>query len=420
MAAILSALFDKSFLQSLSIDDSVWFDQYFRAVACPIFFAETLADLAKPGLEGEEAQRLVGVISSKFPERNISPCAFHVLLARQDLFGPNVPLDGRIPRSGGRHVDTGDGIGVIFDQSPEELALRRWQKGAFLEVEQLHATGWRKALAEMNLSEIAKSVRQFGINGQTCKSLEDARTLADRLVASETPQIGTLRMVALALGVAEERHAPLIERWKDQGRPSLDRFAPYAAFVLRVEFFFQAALAARLISPDRPSNRMDVAYLSYLPFCNVFVSGDSLHKRCAPLFLRADQEFVWGLDLKSDLSKINSHFAAFPEEEKERGLFQFATEPPDGTLTRSLIERRFPGSIPHNTDNLALDRLAKDPAAEKRLVDYLMSKMNGPEMRQTAVSSYDDLKMVSVKSRMSQKRGQWYQLPKNFKADDRE
>jgi hypothetical protein len=32
------ALFDKSFIQSLSVDESVWFDHFFMPVVCPIFF----------------------------------------------------------------------------------------------------------------------------------------------------------------------------------------------------------------------------------------------------------------------------------------------------------------------------------------------------------------------------------------------
>jgi hypothetical protein len=40
-------LFDKSFLQALSTDESVWFDNFFYPVICPIFFVETMADLWK-------------------------------------------------------------------------------------------------------------------------------------------------------------------------------------------------------------------------------------------------------------------------------------------------------------------------------------------------------------------------------------
>ena len=67
-------------------------------------------------------------------------------------------------------------------------------------------------------------------------------------------------------------------------------------------WLFHIAIAAHLISPERPSNRTDIAYLFYLPFCMMFVSSDKLHRETANLFLRADQEFVWGLDLKDDLT----------------------------------------------------------------------------------------------------------------------
>jgi hypothetical protein len=42
-----TVIFDKSFLQSLSVDESVWFDHFFYANICPLFYVETLADLEK-------------------------------------------------------------------------------------------------------------------------------------------------------------------------------------------------------------------------------------------------------------------------------------------------------------------------------------------------------------------------------------
>lgn len=41
------ALFDKSVLSSLSVDESVWFDNFFYTVVCPMFYFETLAELKK-------------------------------------------------------------------------------------------------------------------------------------------------------------------------------------------------------------------------------------------------------------------------------------------------------------------------------------------------------------------------------------
>jgi hypothetical protein len=41
------ALFDKSFLQSISTDEAVWFDHFFIPIICPVFYVETLGNLAK-------------------------------------------------------------------------------------------------------------------------------------------------------------------------------------------------------------------------------------------------------------------------------------------------------------------------------------------------------------------------------------
>jgi hypothetical protein len=57
------------------------------------------------------------------------------------------------------------------------------------------------------------------------------------------------------------------------------------------------------------------------------------------------QRFVWGPDLKADLSVLNAHFAALPEEEKAKGLFTLANSPPvdhQGTVA-SLWDMRMPG-----------------------------------------------------------------------------
>jgi hypothetical protein len=67
-----------------------------------------------------------------------------------------------------------------------------------------------------------------------------------------------------------------------EGRRPLNEFAPYAAHVVTVELFLQFALAAHLIASNRPSNRTDIAYLFYLPFCTLFASSDNLHRRTAP------------------------------------------------------------------------------------------------------------------------------------------
>lgn len=126
-----ACLFDKSFLQSLSVDESVWFDHHFRPVVCPVFYAETLANLAKEPTDKGPAEQLVGTIAIRFPEKCGSPCADHISLVTHDLLGQPAPMDGRIPLQGGRAVKSGDRQGIAFDESPEALAFSRWQRESF-------------------------------------------------------------------------------------------------------------------------------------------------------------------------------------------------------------------------------------------------------------------------------------------------
>ncbi|HUU16810.1 MAG TPA: hypothetical protein VMW72_06665 [Sedimentisphaerales bacterium] len=137
-------LFDKSFLQSLSVDESVWFDHFFLANVCPLFYVETLADLEKSVRQGRTPEQEVGLIADKFPEMHGSPNAYHVELCLQNLMGRSIPLNGQIPLVGGRTVKVNEKTGVLFDLSPEAEAFTRWQRHEFTDIERLHAKAWRE------------------------------------------------------------------------------------------------------------------------------------------------------------------------------------------------------------------------------------------------------------------------------------
>ena len=80
-------LFDKSFLQALSTDEAVWFDNFFYPVIAPLFYIETLADLWKKPREGKTAEQEVGIIAAKTPQMRGGPCYFHHQLCINDLLG---------------------------------------------------------------------------------------------------------------------------------------------------------------------------------------------------------------------------------------------------------------------------------------------------------------------------------------------
>ena len=99
-------LFDKSFLQALSVDESVWFDHFFLPVICPLFFVATLADLTKQQRSGSSRtpEDEVRVIADKTPVLSGVPCVHHSQLCIANLLGHQAPHFGQIPLAGGRPV----------------------------------------------------------------------------------------------------------------------------------------------------------------------------------------------------------------------------------------------------------------------------------------------------------------------------
>jgi hypothetical protein len=400
-------LFDKSFLQSISTDESVWFDHFFMPIVCPVFYVETLGDLAKAPTRRGPPEVIVRDIANKFPEWAGSPCVFHTQLAINDLLGNHIELCFQIPRPGGRPVKSG----VVFEQTPEEEAFHRWHNGQFHEVERLAAAHWRKALSELDLIAVGKEMRALGFTPSACRSLEEGRAIADRLVSGTDHPYARLALAARFFDIPGHLHPQITQAWQRSGKRTLPEFAPYAAYALTVELFFQIALGAGLIGGERPSNRTDIAYLFYLPFAMVFASSDNLHRRITPLFLRPDQALVWGIDLKQSLKAVNDHFLQLPEEERERGISAFAHAPPAGNLVADLWDRFMRKGYRDEP------RVNMEPEKEAELVQRLKAFTKQPTLSAGAATSGEEAEMISVSRMVRKKRGSWWQMPKDYKEE---
>jgi hypothetical protein len=272
-------LFDKSFLQSLTVDESVWFDHFFIPVVSPFFWVETLADLSKSTGGRRSPEDEVRIIAEKFPDLNGTPCVFHVEAALVNLAGFPVPMTGQIMIASGRPVKSGGRSAIVWEESMEAKAFSRWQQGDFSDVERRFANHWRGALSSLALDEVAKRFQTLGIGGESPRTLADAKAAADRAVDDGSKSEDLIRLSLTFLRASPAQGSSILDRWRTAGSPPIGSYAPYATFVLRFEIFFQIAVAAGLISHARPSNRIDIAYLFYLPFCMVFISSDRLHAR---------------------------------------------------------------------------------------------------------------------------------------------
>jgi len=415
-----TVLFDKSFLQSLTLDEAVIFDHFFISVISPLFFVETLADLEKPPREGRKPEDEVRVIAEKTPEAHAYPCVNRTDLCLGSLTGSVIPMDGRVPVAGGRYVNVEGQGGVVFDEPPEAEAFRRWKAGEFEEVERRFAKQWRENLKSLDLLAVQAGMRAMGIDGKTCRTLADAKAIADGWVGANDNPLDRIKLAMLTLGLPKEAEEYIAAKWKESGFGPLSEYAPVAAHVLSVEFFFQIALGANLINPGRPSNRIDVAYLSYAPFCMVFVSGDNLHRKVAPHFLRSDQSFVWGPDLKADLQRLVEKYKALPQETQELGLMKYADSPPDEEqyLITSLYKKHFPPR-PTPSFDAPDEPIPEDykplPTDEKELLAHLKRFREAKEVQPPENYDPSNPSIVSLGRTVQHRRGSFWQLPRNLK-----
>jgi hypothetical protein len=410
-------LFDKSFLQSLSVDESVLFDHFFFPAICPLFFVETLADLEKAVRQGRTPEQEVGIIAQKTPEMSGAPIMHHSSLALGNLLGGNVPMDGRVPTPGGTPVKFEGKPGILHGVAPEAEAFSRWQKGEFLHVERHHARVWREGLAAIDLNAVAAGMKAMGIDQQVCKSLSDAKKIAVAFLQRKDTVPDRIKLGCILLGGTPEYERIAVQSWRAHGAHSLAEYAPYAAHVISIELFFQIALAANLVGTMRASNRVDIAYLFYLPFCQVFVSRDRLHERCAPHFLRADQTFVWGDDLKAELHRLAEHYLKLPEEQREQGLMRFArTPPPDdaGSLVAQLWDCHLNASWRSRSGPAP----PRDASLDAKVIAQL-NRFSDAQPIPPAEVDFDpaEAEMVQVKRQVHKRKGSFWQLPKDIQDD---
>lgn len=409
-------LFDKSFLQSLSLDESVWFDHFFSPVVCPLFYVETLADLGKQARSGRTPEEEVGIIAEKFPEMHGTPNVQHVTACTGELFGHKVPMRGQILLAEGRPVKAGDQTGIVVEETPESQAFSRWQKNEFADIERDQAKGWREMVTNLDLNEMGDRFRRLGIDGKSCKTLEQAKELAVQIVSSTDKPFDRMHLALLFLNIDPIYYRDILQRWSVMNYPPITRYAPYVAYVYTIELFFQIALAANLISSDRPSNRVDIGYLFYLPFSMGFASYDKLHKKCTPLFLRSNQEFFWGPELKNGLRELNEHYGKLSEEEKAKGVMSFANNPPNegGFMITKIWDKHFPGWRERKEVDLTDKNIKHD-----ELVKHLRQFTDAPTLPREEVDfDYSDVDSISLKRMVKKRKGSWFQVPKDLKSEE--
>lgn len=414
-------IFDKSALQGFSIDESVWLDNYFLTKITPLFYVETLADLSLPN-PPKPAEQIISELAAKTPRA--LPNVHHGRLILGNLRGIPVETDhGRPIVDQGVTKRAPDGkIGVHFDEPPEAKALARWHKREYKEIEREFAQQWRQTLEILNFDSAIGIIKNIVPPGEKLNSLEQIKSFVDRFVQGNSREL--LYLAFDFLGI-DGRHRPeIVDRWEKQGRPSFNIFTPYAAYVFSIDLLFYLAASKGIIAKERTSNKVDLAYLYYLPFCHVFVSGDKLHAKVVPLFLREDQTFITASEFKSGLAKINEYYSQFRDEIAEIGVMKYATYPPIEVETS--IHKLWDAHCPSWRKNAAKKAGTKEESLPQPDSELLKHLKEVQERSQTIdpkiLENMDEADYITVSHMVPVQRGSWRILPKgieNKKSDEK-
>ncbi len=421
MPAGPTLIFDKSTLQMLDRNEAMWLDHFFISNITPLFFVETLADLEKKVGAGRTPEQVVGNLAYKTPDLQSSPAVHHLGVLQAELLGiQQATMDGRIVRAGGRTVALEGNSGVIFQRTTEEEAFDRWQAGEFLDLDRQIAKLWRRSLSKVNYDEIYQVFQGWFAGRKKPQNLSEVKSLVDRYIDGN--QENTLLFGMDFFGVPQEAQQEIVRRWQRAGKPTVKEFAPYLRYLLSVDLFFYLAIASDHISRVRPANKadnkVDVAYLYYLPFCMVFASNDNLHARIVPHFLREDQTFIKGADLKADLKRLNEHYSNLPVEVKAQGTIRFASHPPADFSF--LITQLWDKHLPKWRASRTQENSPRNEADDKKIVDEINRlDREAKDATPTAGWSPDEVGFMLIKRDVLINKGDWRRFPAGVENNKR-
>ena len=126
-----------------------------------------------------------------------------------------------------------------------------------------------------------------------------------------------------------------------------------------------------------------------------------------PVFLDSDQVFLPANELKADLARLDAHYSALPEAERERGIMAFAPDPPDGDF---LVTKLWDRYLPRWRKNRE-KRVRLTPEAERRLVEQINQTTSAPLDTSGEGVDLQSADFVTFRRRVPARTGKWRVLP---------
>lgn len=297
-----SIILDKSAIQSFGKPALRELARYFYQNITPILLYEILADLKKAGKTDEEAKRQVSILSDKVTAIDSIVNMDYRTLAYASLIGKPFKVDRRPIVYGNTVIDKNGQVGGFIDYQPESLALLRWQEQSFEDKDEEFADDWRNAIAEMDWALLTKSLPKVDARPEDLPALI---AIVDETLTEPEVQATLLSFIMTEMRLESKCRAQISCRW-NRASPkiyTLREFAPYAFHCARITMMLYLGVTYELLSTSR-TVRLDLEYFYYVPFTNIFCSGDRSHKTMKAFALEEDQTFIAAEDLKRELDEL--------------------------------------------------------------------------------------------------------------------
>lgn len=371
-------ILDKSALQALSLHEIGALHRYYIQNIAPVLVIEILGDLKKDPSGGLSKDKVAELAQKAFPAISNVNVHYRYLL-QGSLMGHAVPMDGRIQLPGGRTLETSDGQrGVVFENTPEEAALLRWRDRRFSEAEDILAERWRSSTRGFDLEQFKRNLATIY---PKVPSIADTRSLfawVQEVLDQDALQSDILKFILYEFSIKPSLAQRIFYRWETEGPRAVARFAPYACYCAQVAIFFNMGLVHDLIT-TKPTNRVDLEYLYYLPFCHAFCSGDKFHHSTAPLFLRSNQRYFQRDHLKPDLAMLSDDLHKHGPAGRDRT--------PDESMTSALwADLKLGKMTAHGWIGPEQQRAQKSSA----LVDFIKSRCVGRDIPDGSISTGEE------------------------------
>lgn len=343
-------IFDKSFIQSLNVPLIDELTLYFTATCPPVLISEIIADLqAQPRRDGRLPEDLVRELAVKMMEgHGVEPAPLRVLV-QGNLLGDEVPMHGfTVPLLSGAPAVRSDPSRkmMLVDQTVQQEMWQRLARGDFTVDDGAAAQSWRAGIAETDLSAERDRWRPFAEQLGNPTSLAGVVEAVDGVMMDRTrrTQVDLINLVLDVVRGGRAKNSAVNHLMRLPAGTVLQEYAPFAAHVVRLYLCFVVGLARGFIG-TRPSNTVDLQYLYYAPFCNVFVSLDRLNRTLWEAgAMRSTATFVWGADIRPDLEqRIARRQAMTPDEwAAHRRVYGEWPDPIEGSIMYALGERHVP------------------------------------------------------------------------------